>query len=449
MGQLDDFLEEQKGLGKRESEGAFTLDLTRAQFKLGQYQSADPAFFLLKLVQAGVLAGARSIDIKLLRWDVQVDLHGLGEGLESADRLLELLRNPLSEEESAARHLALALLSATSRKPAFLHWVFQHPAGGYAVDSAGGQSRLCRLYPSPRTTARFLFREGANPVAAAQHRAVLHQAVSHRCRYSTTEIRMDGWTVNRGVGSEPVPSAPWLAQLSRPFLVGEYLCVDSVPSSDSLLAMDPRRRRVRCAEVGPSHGTGDFDVFLQLWEGVPRSGTFPCRWAIQLPAALEGPSSLTLVRAGVTLDPVEIELGAPGVRVLGSSTGLKTDLSEFQVTRGEAFDALVEEARAALEQLKRQVRDHVWMLECRPAGLSHRGAAIGAIPGLLLLQPAAAIPGALFGGFVGRLLESAREDPAHGVVAMVRSLTEFTTSLENAHATLRHAVAGRLAPPRS
>ncbi len=62
--ELDDFLTAQSGIGECESSGHFTLARERALSKLGEFQLPSPQAWLLKIAQAAVSLGSRSLDIQ-------------------------------------------------------------------------------------------------------------------------------------------------------------------------------------------------------------------------------------------------------------------------------------------------------------------------------------------------------------------------------------------------
>jgi hypothetical protein len=70
MSSLDQFLKSQASEGRKDSVGEFTVDMARGTEKFRRYQMADPAFYVLKLVQAAVLAKAETLEFKFTHNEV-------------------------------------------------------------------------------------------------------------------------------------------------------------------------------------------------------------------------------------------------------------------------------------------------------------------------------------------------------------------------------------------
>lgn len=74
---LDEVLAQQTGGARFESSGRFSIDFLKARDKLERFRLPSPSHYLLKAVQAAVLAGATEINVKVLadatvfRFDVQ------------------------------------------------------------------------------------------------------------------------------------------------------------------------------------------------------------------------------------------------------------------------------------------------------------------------------------------------------------------------------------------
>lgn len=64
---LEQFLEQERSAGSRQSSGSFTIDFSVALEKLRKFQLQDPNFFVLKLLQSATVVGARNLTLKLGR----------------------------------------------------------------------------------------------------------------------------------------------------------------------------------------------------------------------------------------------------------------------------------------------------------------------------------------------------------------------------------------------
>ncbi len=103
--ELRNLVEERRGEGSQDSSGDFTLDHGLAVEKMVEYGLDTPEKGLLKLVQLGVRAGAKSVDLRLKRHRLELRLPGLDTSkleLETLDQAAQLDPD----------HLGLALRAA-------------------------------------------------------------------------------------------------------------------------------------------------------------------------------------------------------------------------------------------------------------------------------------------------------------------------------------------------
>ena len=82
-----------------------------------------------------------------------------------------------------------------------------------------------------------------------------------------------------------------------------------------------------------------------------------CGVAFAIPMHLQGPGRLYLLDRGVSLDPVEVDLGCPGILCVASAAGLQTDLSGLRVVKNEAFNEKVERLRRAAAEFVAKTRE--------------------------------------------------------------------------------------------
>lgn len=93
--------------GRYDSQGSFTTSKQRLVLKLGSSQLSRQSAWLLKMVQAGVAAGAQAIAVKQTRRHTQVTLRAC-KGLPVA-ALGECLSDAKAKPEGAVGHLAVGL----------------------------------------------------------------------------------------------------------------------------------------------------------------------------------------------------------------------------------------------------------------------------------------------------------------------------------------------------
>lgn len=90
---MDPLLESLRAAGRLESEGRFTLDTAAAMEKLRRYSLPDPHAWLVHLVEAAVLNGATTVEVRRHSWGTSVESDGRPHG---RDDLRELLTGLLS-----------------------------------------------------------------------------------------------------------------------------------------------------------------------------------------------------------------------------------------------------------------------------------------------------------------------------------------------------------------
>lgn len=159
---MTDFIQELEADGAYDSSGQFTLDRASALRKLAQYKLPRPQAWILKLVQAGVLGGADSVAIRLLRDEIIVDLPGLRIG--TAEFVFASLADPEIQTDPVVQALKEGFWGSRSD-----FWVDLGELGAF-------QARAPRLEKQPgRYGARFRL-----PIRdAAQRAEICHELRLH------------------------------------------------------------------------------------------------------------------------------------------------------------------------------------------------------------------------------------------------------------------------------
>jgi hypothetical protein len=110
---VDSFLEQLSSEGHKDSEGRFTLSLEHAREKLSTYLLESTEEYLLKLIQAGVAAGAKELELISKATHVKFVMHGVSlNAADLAEILNHLLQPSQSPDARALRHLATAVNTA-------------------------------------------------------------------------------------------------------------------------------------------------------------------------------------------------------------------------------------------------------------------------------------------------------------------------------------------------
>ncbi|MBI3927979.1 MAG: hypothetical protein HY319_20725 [Armatimonadetes bacterium] len=425
---LEEYLQEQRAQGRLDSQGRFTIDLSLAVEKLRQYQLADPSFYVLKVIQAGVSGGAEAVEVRLRGAEVEVLARGVRPEMLRLGRLMACLERPQEFSHLPEGHLVVGLNAALSLKPELLEWLQWNGESGSVLTVCPDYQELREVERAPARDGKPVFRfrmrkGGAGFLAGLRERlrrnSAEHQAVMRRCGYSSVPVTLDGVRV-RTWGTEPVPRAAWNTYYPHEFRLAERLVVSSGQPALELPARSCEIRFHRGRLVGRAGTLAFPEVFLL--DVVPPDGgsenggrDLPrhllCRAGISLPLALRGPGQVILVKAGVALDPVEVDLGCPGALAVLPGDGVETDLSQFQPRYDSELEERLKWSREQVQELlglvKANVKDLKWRLLSQRTLLNVARGAAGAssawvvpvlLSGNLYLLPLG-IPAALVGAF--------------------------------------------------
>lgn len=362
MANLDDFLDQARTAGRTESEGVFTVELTRALERLGQFQLAQPGLYLAKVLQVAHCLKASSIRFRLTPWRAEAVFTPESEQSLPIVELAEALAGRRDWTSPAARHLGAALRAASGPQSSGLRWQC-------------GDSVL-KLKPDPIEwsqgqapgEARFVHHRGGllAMLSGQKFYASEHATVYERGRYSTIPIRLDGRDIEKGWPNS-WPGGHWFDYMSGPYYLMEGFAAPSagLPGWRYPFNLKPFTRETDALYRRSSFRedkTGFVDVsflpkrlltwqslFLHLPYSPPLGDTILCGAAFAVPLSLTGQASVCFMLDGVPSSPCSLDLGCPGLLCLVSGEGLTTDLSEFQVIQNEAFQARIEALRIALK----------------------------------------------------------------------------------------------------
>lgn len=369
---MDRFIQEQRGTGAAEP-GQFTLNPSKAREKLREFQLARPSFYILKLIQAGIAAGSPQVEVKLSRHWVQVSF--APRCLQSdvdVSRLLEVL-DDLNTQEPVSRHLGVGLNASLAVDPKKVTYSVEGPMGGQELVITGtGVQVGAPTEPRQELRCRFVleksrgFKELFRSIFS---RTMEHRAIYERCRF-TDRLWLDGRLPESGWDRSNKPyEAAWTQYMTQPYVLLERYLTGPGRSLDtgSLLTKNFRRDSGRWlsnsfklkwvlalttdSEI-PVIRTSWGSLVTLLREFVDPNGAVvpadhPFVMALRWPVSLTGPTVIHFIKHGVALDPVKVDLGAPGLEVVCSADELEVDLSEFGVVQNEDY-------RGKLEQIKEQ-----------------------------------------------------------------------------------------------
>lgn len=115
---IDAFLGQFEDEGHLDSSGQFTIDPTRARDKLAHFLLSETRQYLLKLVQAGVALGARSLTLESSIWGAQFEMNGVSlPAQQLRNSLLHLLSPNPDGQHRGLRHLGIAINTIIESRP--------------------------------------------------------------------------------------------------------------------------------------------------------------------------------------------------------------------------------------------------------------------------------------------------------------------------------------------
>lgn len=283
MSAIDALIADLEGEGTVESRGGFTLDRAKAREKMRQFQLADPREYLLHLVRAASLMGAQRISIDIDADDMHLRFDGQTFATTDFEELYDALFGRADDQSVAARrHLALGLNAALGLDPR-------------RIEVRSGSARL-RVAPG-----------------VDDDFGVLDPPIEGTWIHARDRLR--------------------LGNLVRFF----KNMADGLPEAALV--------RARCGfcpielVVNGAPVPSGFDGLAQQTQGFNRQTAdgFDVGGGLTTPDA---PGRVHLIVGGVQITTME-RPDMPGLLAAATGPGLRTDVSQANVVRGEAFDALL------------------------------------------------------------------------------------------------------------
>jgi hypothetical protein len=321
---MTDLLAKLREAGAVEAKGRFTLDSDKAREKLRQYQLADPHRYVLLLVEAMVLAGARKLEFQIDADDVRLRCFCRPFRHEQLDDLYASLfvelDASLDERERAhlrgLQQLAFALNSAMALNPRFIR-VESIDADGQGVvlvlepERPDRLERITGCEPGTRVHVRDRFRPGllVEFFRSVGGNVAEQQLLRKHCRWSPATIELDGRVISGPLEFD-----------------GEYWFAEPV--------VDNERTIGRAAiHLVPTPGSGQL-----------------------------GPAHVELLCNGVWVERVELERMITGFAAIIDDDQLRRDVSQNQILRDAAFERVLAALRQSEAKLVARLADR-WVAE--------------------------------------------------------------------------------------
>ncbi len=260
--------------------------------------------YLLKVIQAGVLAGSQNLAVWLHSDQSFVDFRG-PDDLFSTD----LLEREMPQG-SAPHRLAAAIRSALRFGHPQVRLSYWSSQGSYALVAGLHSVTVTPLNAPPpggdypeAGVGLFRFCLSRDMVSRHSSRMREHDAIYHRALFAPSRVYLDG---------RPTPTFWPAARFCRTGWYRTY-------SKAFWLAMRQVGGTTPCEKPR-------FGLAQQV------EGDRPALLAI--PVSLSGPSRIYFVKHGVTMDPVDCDLGCPGLVAVARDDTLPTDDENLRVIAG-------------------------------------------------------------------------------------------------------------------
>lgn len=232
MSSSDRLIDELRGDARELAPGEFTLDREQARAKLRQFQLADPRRYVLFLVEAAVLRGARRVDFAIDSDDVRCSFDGPPFTAEDFDQLYGSLFVSADDDATRARRaLALGLNAVMALNPRWVRIDSGDGAGGVRlelrVDRPDAIGASPEAPPGTRIHVKSRFRAG---LAMAFVRNLAGAIAEERwlrdhCRFARVPITLDGKPVSFGFEDPRLAGGLGRAPVEGPGLAG-VVCFD-------------------------------------------------------------------------------------------------------------------------------------------------------------------------------------------------------------------------------
>ncbi len=321
---IDSVLAELSGPVADEQAGVFTIDVEQAIRKLGVVQLPDSEFYLLKMVQAAVASGA---------WEIQIYVSWIGITFKFSPPESHFVREENlfvhlldSSSDSALHHLAVGINSALGQG---IRWVGVEQAGRRQVYSDKG-SWIEECSPGNGVTIRIR--------RWAFVRSEIDLILKH-CRWCSAAVKLNDEYISNGL--------QWADFTQSKHLAESYLFTN--------LKTAPQIELTGAADRGVSSGRSSAfgldslspNTYSALSGALRAPGCSQCplppRLTIeqlgssvfcQAMVALTNRSSylaqIDLVKHGVVVETLRLDLGQTGLLAVIEASDLPTDLSGFK-----------------------------------------------------------------------------------------------------------------------
>lgn len=351
---MDRFVSQAAQAGVSDSSGSFTLNPARAREKMSNFQLARPGSYIGKIVQTANRAGAETVHIRVTRDRLTVEFKANAPELSDTGQVLQALIATHSLQDSALRHLAVGLSAASSANMKEVRW--ETPEGSLVLTEDA-----IKQVPKQAKVLRFIARK--KRTMAQWFLGLIYQAevdfLQEHCWHGYCTLLLDNrvqpWPLQRWDAIAGYLDQVGLSPTRARLTILETLS----PEESELWIAPPTNELAASGDSETFHLTADPDREKLgqplLYRGPLTTERVSVSRALSVQPNLDGPGTLLLVKDGVLLDPIETQLGHPGVVLMVPAGKLRTDLSEYAVVQDDEFEERLLELRAWVSEQTRTV----------------------------------------------------------------------------------------------
>lgn len=350
---LDEYLAQETRGARFESSGRFSIDFLKARDKLERFRLPSPSHYLLKAVQAAVLAGATEINVKVLadatifRFDVRPESE-----VARFEAITLGLQNPFEIADSGVRALCQGMLGALLNPDEAVCWRVNSSTGSDALwlGAGGNKTASARYRAAPEVECILTqFRPPNWKIwQTARPRADDSKILDSLARYCPIPIKMEGRNLQGGFAlSRRVDG-----ELAPYFLFQSLVRVEPDQKHAFSMRRPPGSSYYKEGEIfvyrpllwnpedvgcQPSV-QGDTCYFYEVKPDLSKPGDIlRCQLAGAIESHLHSEAEVVFVCDGVASQPVGLKLGCKGLRIVASGQGLDLDASGFGIVQNEKF----------------------------------------------------------------------------------------------------------------
>lgn len=372
--ELDDYLQQAVKGARFDSSGQFSVDYLKASDKLERFRLPSPSHYLLKAVQAAVLAGAAEVEVKVVgNATILRFLPGPASPLNQFEAVKAGLENPLEIHDPSVRSVCQAVLGALLQADENVCWRVGEQAiwlgvSGTHLETGGRPTQHCILTQFRPSDWRFWRR--------ARQRANDLTTLEELARHSPIPVRLESRNLQGGwkLSQQPPRGLPyfflyqclWRCRSQE----AHHMCVRRPPSrsffrQDDLFVYRPLVWSPQSDSYPPSVA-GDTCYFYEI---VPEESSpgevLRCRLTAAVESHLREPEVCFVVN-GVLMRSIPLpDIPCPGLRLLAPGEGLDLDASGFQVVQNARFVDRLSDFHEAARHIRQRMQAR-WRQCSRP-----------------------------------------------------------------------------------